>query len=167
MSDYADRLGEAMQLERMDVTALAKGLRVSYQAVKKVIDGRTHAFTADNNVRAARLLKVDSEWLATGEGQARGEKVWPLSPELLAACRAAGPDAIRKAENAARNVLDLPPLPGSHTSAVPPLGTLAGSGNLLSAYKGRKAITGEAEVAPTQTTPGATRKRPAKDRVVP
>lgn len=42
MSDYADRLGEAMQLERMDVTALAKGLRVSYQAVKKVIDGRTH-----------------------------------------------------------------------------------------------------------------------------
>lgn len=48
---------------------LAKELGVSYVAVKKVLDGQTHAFTAENNSRAAAFLGVSPDWLATGEGE--------------------------------------------------------------------------------------------------
>lgn len=48
---------------------LAKELGVSYVAVKKVLDGQTRAFTAENNSRAAAFLGVNPDWLATGEGE--------------------------------------------------------------------------------------------------
>lgn len=66
---------------------------------------------ADHNVVAAHEMAVDSEWLATGKGKARSERVWPLSAELLAALHAADAHSVRRAENAARNVLNLDPLP--------------------------------------------------------
>ena len=47
---------------------LAAELGVSYVAVKKVLDGQTKAFTAENNSRAAAFLGVSPDWLATGEG---------------------------------------------------------------------------------------------------
>lgn len=111
--DYTDRLNAAMRLHGLDpdkpdgVRALAQGLGFSYQAAKKAIDGGTKMLAADNNVAAARLLRVDSEWLATGDGEPRGAKVWPLSTELLEACRAASAEAIRRAENAARGALGM------------------------------------------------------------
>jgi SOS-response transcriptional repressor LexA len=48
--------------------ALADALGLSYQAVKKVLDGKTTSFTAINNDRAAEFLKVSSGWLAHGGG---------------------------------------------------------------------------------------------------
>lgn len=48
---------------------LAEELGVSYVAVKKVLDGQTRAFTAENNSRAAAFLGVSPDWLATGEGE--------------------------------------------------------------------------------------------------
>jgi hypothetical protein len=58
---------------------------------------------ADNNVRAARLLGVNSEWLATGEGS---PTPWPLSPELLQRIAESGDSS--KIENELRIRFDLP-----------------------------------------------------------
>ena len=55
-----------------DVRWLAEQTGVSYQAMKKVIAGTTNMLAADNNVRAAKALRVNSEWLATGELGAHG-----------------------------------------------------------------------------------------------
>ena len=53
----------------MTVTALAKELGISYQGVKKVVDGGSAAFTAANNAAAAAFLEVSPDWLATGKGR--------------------------------------------------------------------------------------------------
>lgn len=50
-------------------TRLAQELGITYVAVKKVLDGQTKAFTAENNSRAASFLGVNPDWLATGEGE--------------------------------------------------------------------------------------------------
>lgn len=58
---------------------LAAELSVSYQAVKKVVDGKSAAFSVANNAYAARVLKVTSDWLATGEGPMRAPcSTWPF-----------------------------------------------------------------------------------------
>ncbi|WP_156774010.1 helix-turn-helix transcriptional regulator [Bordetella bronchialis] len=67
MVEYSDRLREAMEDAGYDPTSLAKHLRVSYQAVKKVLDGKSNAFNAINHAEAARLLNVSSDWLALGD----------------------------------------------------------------------------------------------------
>lgn len=98
---------------------LAKALGVSYQAIKKVLLGTTKMLKADHNLLAAKYLRVDSEWLATGEGSARGERVWPLSQELLRAILAAEAVDRETVENTARSVLKLQwsqPLAGSLTT---------------------------------------------------
>ena len=51
------------------VPMLGKELGITYQAVKKVVDGKTGSFTAQNNARAATMLRVSSDWLASGRGQ--------------------------------------------------------------------------------------------------
>lgn len=66
--DYADRLRQAMAEAGMSIADLARALGVTYQAVSKVVKGATHSLTAANNAKAARLLRVNPEWLATGEG---------------------------------------------------------------------------------------------------
>jgi len=67
MVDYGTRLAEAMKHAQSSPTALSKALGVSYQAVKKVLDGKSLALNAENHMRAARFLGVNSYWLATGE----------------------------------------------------------------------------------------------------
>ncbi len=113
---YAARLQEAMRAAGRDpadtssVGWLAEQLGVSYQASKKALSGDTKALTAENNVKAAHALGVSSEWLATGEGPRNGDEHL-LSRDLLRALQAAPASKRRQAENAARNVLDLDPLP--------------------------------------------------------
>jgi len=68
MVDYKDRLTDAMRTAQLSTSELAAAMGVSYQAVKKVIDGGSTAFSAANNSVAARALKVNGDWLATGEG---------------------------------------------------------------------------------------------------
>lgn len=67
MVEYKDRLAKAMKDATVSPTALANELKVSYQAVKKVLTGGTAAFTAFNNSKAASFLGVNSDWLATGQ----------------------------------------------------------------------------------------------------
>lgn len=69
MVDYKDRLAGAMKVAGLSTQQLADKLNVSYQAVKKVLDGKSAGFGIVNNVRAAAALNVNSDWLATGEGR--------------------------------------------------------------------------------------------------
>lgn len=55
---------------------LARDLGVSYQAVKKVLEGGSSALNTENNAAAARILGVNSDWLATGQG----ERLAPKGP---------------------------------------------------------------------------------------
>ncbi|MCB4365424.1 hypothetical protein KIH07_16900 [Hydrogenophaga taeniospiralis] len=66
--DYRDRLNWAMKEVGTTAQRLADHMGVSYQAVKKVMDGKTKAFSAANNDVAAAFLGITSRWLATGKG---------------------------------------------------------------------------------------------------
>lgn len=69
MSEFGARLTEALRLAAKERKELAAHLRISVQAVGAAIrDGK---FTASNTAKAARFLRVDWYWLATGEGEAR------------------------------------------------------------------------------------------------
>lgn len=69
MVDYWERLSEALKYAGVTVKQLQDHLSVSYQAMKKLEDGKTKSLTAENNAKAARYLGVDSYWLATGQGE--------------------------------------------------------------------------------------------------
>jgi hypothetical protein len=79
--DYADRLTAAMSAAGVSVPALAKELKISYQAVKKVVDRKSGAFSAENNEKAARFLGISSRWLALGDGDP-GDALSPLAIDL-------------------------------------------------------------------------------------
>jgi hypothetical protein len=68
--DYKDRLAAAMA-EDVTPWQLASHLGMSYQGVRKVLDGKSGAFNAVNNSKAAQFLNVNPDWLATGEGVMR------------------------------------------------------------------------------------------------
>lgn len=108
---YAERLKLAMGT--MKPRQLSDALKVSYQAVKKVLDGGSNAFAVPNHYAAADWLKVNPRWLGLGTGTMKqGEEMagWPLSPELLAVLQNADERTVLRAENAARIALDMPPL---------------------------------------------------------
>ena len=71
MVDFAARLRLAMDAVQMDEHALAKALDVSYQAIKKAINGKSKSFGSANNARAAQALGVRPDWLALGTGEMR------------------------------------------------------------------------------------------------
>jgi phage repressor protein C with HTH and peptisase S24 domain len=73
MVEYRERLKSAMDEAGVSATALASAVGISYQAVKKVLDGLSNAFSAENNSAAAKHLKVSSDWLATGQGPRNAE----------------------------------------------------------------------------------------------
>lgn len=80
---YGKRLKQALERANKDRAALASELGISVQAVGQVITGGrsgTQTFTASNNVKAAKFLRVDPHWLATGEGEIQPMvSVWPFS----------------------------------------------------------------------------------------
>lgn len=67
MVDYWERLQEAMTHAKVTLKDLQAHLGVSYQAMKKVADGKTKSLSAGHNSHAARFLGVNAHWLATGE----------------------------------------------------------------------------------------------------
>lgn len=79
MVDYWDRLEAALTHSGKTLKDLQLHLKVSYQAMKKVSDGKTKALTAENNANAAQFLGIDSDWLATGKGQMNGLAAQPYS----------------------------------------------------------------------------------------
>lgn len=85
MVEYSARLDAAMKDANVTVTVLAKHLRLSYQAVKKVLTGGSSAFNAANNDAAAHFLGVSPTWLATGRQPMRpGDGLVIASEPVLA-----------------------------------------------------------------------------------
>lgn len=82
MVKYRDRLNFAMEAADVDASELARRMGVTYQAVKKVLDGRSNAFSAPNNAKAAQNLKVSSDWLATGRGPMATDNNVEPGPEM-------------------------------------------------------------------------------------
>lgn len=82
MVDYKERLTHALTLASRTTKDLQLHLGVTYQAMKKLDDGKTKVLSAENNARAARFLDVDAFWLATGEGSPRPLHPWPF-PMIL------------------------------------------------------------------------------------
>lgn len=68
VDSYQERLALAMKNAEVSVAQLAKEVGITYQAVKAVVDGKSAGFGIINNVRVAAALKVNSDWLATGDG---------------------------------------------------------------------------------------------------
>lgn len=66
MVDYWSRLKPEMDAKGVTKAALSRKLGISYQAIKKVVDGG--AFGVENNFKAARLLGLSPEWLSSGKG---------------------------------------------------------------------------------------------------
>ena len=66
MVEYWDRLKPLMDAKNWDITRFASELKVSYQAIKKVRDGGE--LGSKNNLKAAKIFKVNPDWLATGVG---------------------------------------------------------------------------------------------------
>ena len=75
---YGKRLDQAISMAKSSRKALAIGIGVSEQAIGQVIRGDTVAFSAENSAKAARFLRVDHHWLATGEGDPRPQESWPF-----------------------------------------------------------------------------------------
>ena len=73
MQDELDTFGKRLQWAmdhskpKIDKAGLARRLDITYQAVRKIING-TGAFGAENTFKAAHFLGVDPHWLATGNG---------------------------------------------------------------------------------------------------
>lgn len=84
MVEYKERLELAMKRASMGVTQLATAIEMSYQGVKKVVDGKSAAFSAENNSKAAAALGVNSDWLATGKGQMAPASTAPAPHEAPA-----------------------------------------------------------------------------------
>lgn len=68
MVEFKDRLAEAMRRAGVKTQPLATALGISYQAVKKVLEGGSKSFSAINNNKAAKILGVSPDWLSSGEG---------------------------------------------------------------------------------------------------
>lgn len=71
MVQYSERLLLAMRKAGHTTASLHRALGVSYQAVKKAVDGGK--FGTANHLKAARLLGVNPEWLATGCGEMKAQ----------------------------------------------------------------------------------------------
>lgn len=73
--DFAHRLAHAMELAGLPkyggASQLARAIGTTPQATLQVLKGETKSLTAENTAKAARFLKVDWFWLATGQGQPR------------------------------------------------------------------------------------------------
>lgn len=69
---YGQRLKKTMATAKKSRKELALTLGCTVQAIGMVITGGgklERGLSAENNVKAARYLRVDSYWLATGEGE--------------------------------------------------------------------------------------------------
>jgi len=75
---YGERLDHALKLAKTDRKSLGAAISLSVQAIGMVIRGESVALTAENSARAAKFLRVDHYWLATGDGQPRPDEGWPF-----------------------------------------------------------------------------------------
>lgn len=82
MVEFSGRLKQAIDTRGVTVAELARGMGVTYQAVKRVLDGLSKSFSAENNAKAAGFLQVSPDWLATGQGSMELSRPDPVEIEL-------------------------------------------------------------------------------------
>ncbi|WP_288898767.1 XRE family transcriptional regulator [uncultured Delftia sp.] len=82
MVEFSGRLKQAIDARGVTVTELARGMGVTYQAVKRVLDGLSKSFSAENNAKAAAFLQVSPDWLATGVGEMELSRTEPKEIDL-------------------------------------------------------------------------------------
>ena len=76
---YTERLYRAMSAAGIKSEELAEAVGVTYHGIRKVLEGKSGSLNALNNARAAKALGIDSDWLATGEGEMmRASNAWPF-----------------------------------------------------------------------------------------
>jgi transcriptional regulator with XRE-family HTH domain len=84
--DFRERLTAAMKRANVNGAELGRAIGVTSQAISLILSGTSRALTAENTAKAARFLKVDHYWLATGEGHIttppQGEALG-ITPEAL------------------------------------------------------------------------------------
>jgi SOS-response transcriptional repressor LexA len=68
---YSERLLQAMQDAKIGTAELARAIKVSYQAIRKVQEGGK--FGTENHLKVAQRLGVSSEWLANGKGPKKAD----------------------------------------------------------------------------------------------
>jgi transcriptional regulator with XRE-family HTH domain len=86
VEDFQARLRAAMDAAGVDAAALAAAIGISYQAVKKALDGKSKTLSAENCFRAADATATNARWLATGEGEmSLSSERRPPAPDLATA----------------------------------------------------------------------------------
>ncbi len=72
--DLAGRINAALAARGIHWKAIPRDdIGISYQGLKKAVEGGTQSMDAGNCVRLARFLGVNTDWLATGEGPMQRE----------------------------------------------------------------------------------------------
>lgn len=80
---YGERLKLALETAKKSRKDLAAAMGITVQAIGDVINGKTRAFTAENNARAAAFLSANPSWLATGDGNPQAAPGPAPSPREL------------------------------------------------------------------------------------
>jgi phage repressor protein C with HTH and peptisase S24 domain len=68
VASLGDRLAEAMKERKVTTSALATGVGLSYQGIRKILRNETKEMEASTCALIAKFLDIDAEWLRTGKG---------------------------------------------------------------------------------------------------
>lgn len=106
MVSLGERLSAAMNDRNATVSALAKAVGMSYQGIKKIVDGKTKEIDASNCIKISSYLQISSEWLSTGTGSRTTEVAsapsQPVASDDLLLALAVVAKAIEKADEMTR-----------------------------------------------------------------
>ena len=69
MVELGERLAVAMRERGVSISALATGVGMSYQGIRKIVRGETREIAAKNCDKIAAFLHINGRWLATGAGE--------------------------------------------------------------------------------------------------
>ncbi|MDQ0082901.1 phage repressor protein C with HTH and peptisase S24 domain [Variovorax boronicumulans] len=69
MVELGERLDAAMKARSVSISQLSTAVKMSYQGIRKIVRGETKDMEAANCKKIADYLKINSAWLAAGEGE--------------------------------------------------------------------------------------------------
>ena len=72
-SELGKRLLECRKAAGLTQLELAKAIGITNGAISNLERGDSHTMAADHLFKAAKALRVDAEWLATGKGPKTGK----------------------------------------------------------------------------------------------
>lgn len=80
---FSERLEYAMNQEGVKPVALARHLEISRAAISYLLNGQSKGMRPEHLAKAAKLLRVRIEWLATGEEPMRPRQLSAQQQTLL------------------------------------------------------------------------------------